>query len=125
MPAVLIEVRRHATVDEEEAIIDAVRGSLIAEFRASADDLDIRLAVHEPHRFACPPNRTRPEFATLVTIDCFAGRSADVKRNAYREIVKRLESIGIPRDHVSVIVHDVPTESWGLPGGIAARDVVS
>jgi len=123
MPAALIEVRRPYTEAEEVAIIDAVHGALVAAFRIPPEDKDVRLIVHAPHRFACSPETPQPEFRTLVTIDCFAGRSDSAKRRLYAEIVDRLESVGIPRGHVSTIIHDIPRQSWGLSSGEAAGDV--
>jgi phenylpyruvate tautomerase PptA (4-oxalocrotonate tautomerase family) len=122
MPAVLIEVRRQYSAAEEVAIIDGVHGALVAAFQIPAADKDVRLVVHEPHRFACSPTRKHPELSTLVSIDCFAGRSEGAKRKLYREIVERLESVGIPRDHVTIIVRDIPTENWGIQGQ-AASDI--
>jgi phenylpyruvate tautomerase PptA (4-oxalocrotonate tautomerase family) len=82
-----------------------------------------RLQVHEPHRFAHPPTLAEPEYATLVSVDCFAGRSVEAKRRLYGEIVDRLEPLGIPRDHVSITLRESPTENWGIRGGQAACDV--
>jgi phenylpyruvate tautomerase PptA (4-oxalocrotonate tautomerase family) len=47
----------------------------------------------------------------------------EAKRSLYDEIVTRLETLGIPRDHVTVLVRDLPRESWGIRGGRAASDV--
>lgn len=123
MPAALIEVRRPYSEAEEVAIIDAVHGALVAAFRVPPEDRNIRLIVHEPHRFAVSPETPQPEFRTIVTIDCFAGRSDAAKRALYAEIVERLEHVGIPRGHVSTIIHDIPRQSWGLSSGEAAGDV--
>ena len=123
MPAALIEVRRQYSVDEEIAIIDAVHGALVAAFRIPPEDRNVRLIVHEPHLFACSPDLTHPEYRTIVTIDCFAGRSLDAKRKLYAAIVERLGALGIPGDHVSTIVHEIDRHNWGLGGGHAASDV--
>ncbi|EOM78451.1 tautomerase family protein [Rhodococcus rhodnii] len=123
MPHAQIEVRRRWSVDEEIALIDAVHDSLVAAFRIPPNDKHIRLIVHEPHRFAAPPSLARPEYLTLVHIDCFAGRSLDAKRRLYRELVDRLAEVGVPRDHVSITVRDIPIENWGVRGGQAACDV--
>lgn len=123
MPSALVEVRRQYSVAEEVAIIDAVHGALVTAFRIPPKDKDVRLVAHEPHRFACSPRLTEPERFTLVSIDCFAGRSAQAKRNLYAEIVARLSVLGIPRDHVTVILREIQTESWGIRGGQAACDV--
>lgn len=123
MPAVTIEVRRPYAPDEEVALIDAVHAALVQAFAISAEDRNIRLIVHEPQRFSCAPGLARPEYRTIITIDCFAGRSLNAKRSLYRFIVEGLEPLGIPRDHVSTIIHEIALENWGVAGGHAASDV--
>ncbi len=123
MPHVLIEVRCEYSQEEELALMDAVHGALQQAFRIPPDDRHVRLLVHQPHRFACPPGMSQPERYTQVGIDAFAGRSIDAKRALYRQIVERLAPLGIPEDHVSIVVRDIPTENWGIRGGQAACDV--
>ena len=103
--------------------MNAVHDALVAAFRIPAEDRNIRLIVHEPHRFACSPELAHPGYRTIVTIDCFAGRSLDAKRRLYAEIVQRLGALGIPGDHVSTILHEIERHNWGLGGGRAASDV--
>lgn len=105
------------------AIIDAVHAALVAGFRIPPQDKHVRLIAHEPHRFAVPPTLTDPELFTLVSIDCFAGRSLQAKRNLYSAIVDRLASLGIPRDHVSITLRESEAENWGIRGGQAACDI--
>ena len=123
MPHALVEVRRPYSPAEEVAIIDAVHGALVAAFLIPPQDKHVRLIAHEPHRFAVPPTLTAPECFTLVTIDCFAGRSVQAKRNLYAEIVHSLAALGIPRDHISITVRESHPENWGIRGGHAASDI--
>ncbi|NIK59618.1 tautomerase family protein [Kribbella shirazensis] len=123
MPSALVEVRRGYSEAEEVGLIDAVHAALVGAFRIPPQDKDVRLVVHAPHRFACSPRLTQPEYFTLVTIDCFAGRSLDAKRALYAEIVTNLKQFGIPQDHVTILVRDHPTSNWGIRGGQAASDV--
>lgn len=123
MPFALIEVRRHLSDEAEVAIMEAVHAALVAAFRIPEADKHVRLVVHEPHRMACPPTRAFPELDTLVTIDCLEGRSVDAKRALYAGIVDRLEVLGIPRDHVTILVRESPPHNWGIGGGKAAADV--
>ncbi|GEA65418.1 tautomerase family protein [Acinetobacter lwoffii] len=44
----------------------------------------------------------QPEYFTLISIDCFAGRSLETKRNLYQQMVKSLVEIGIPADHILI-----------------------
>ncbi|EHN13042.1 hypothetical protein PAI11_00430 [Patulibacter medicamentivorans] len=123
MPTVLIEVRRQYSPADEVAMIDAVHDALVAAFRIPAEDKHVRLVVHEPHRFACSPNQANPDAYTLVTIDCFAGRSLEAKRQLYAGIVGRLAALGIPRGDVAITLREIATENWGIRGGRAACDV--
>jgi phenylpyruvate tautomerase PptA (4-oxalocrotonate tautomerase family) len=123
MPYVLIETRREYSEAEEAALIDAVHGALQRAFRIPPEDRHVRLLAHRPHRFAVPPGTAQPDRFTMVSIDAFAGRSLNAKRDLYRQIVESLEPLGIPRDHVSILVRDLARESWGIRGGIAASDV--
>lgn len=123
MPSVLIEVRRQYSRDEEVAIMDAVHMALREAFKIVPGDKNVRFIAHEPHRFAFPPAREVPDFYTHISIDAFAGRSLDAKRRLYREIVTRLEPFGIPRDHVKILLREIPKENWGIRGGQAGCDV--
>lgn len=123
MPSVLIEVRRAYTEEQEVALMDAVHAALREAFKIMADDKNVRLMVHEPHRFACPPGRDKPECYTHISIDAFAGRSLDAKRNLYGAIVRNLEPFGIPSDHVKILLREIPRENWGIRGGQAGCDV--
>lgn len=121
MPSSLIEVRRSYTPDEEVAIIDAVHAALVVAFKIPEDDRYIRLQSYASHRMVNGLNAGQVDSYTRVTIDCFTGRSLDAKRNLYREIVERLEALGIPRNDVSILLRESPPENWGA-GGLAASD---
>jgi phenylpyruvate tautomerase PptA (4-oxalocrotonate tautomerase family) len=123
MPFAIIEVGHSWSDEQEVAIIDAVHNALVAAFKIPQNDKHVRLIEHKPHRFAAPPTLAHPELSTLVSIDCIAGRSLDAKRALYREIVERLEPIGIPRDHVSIVVRESPLDNWGIWGGQPASEV--
>ena len=123
MPSVLIEVRQQYSAEEEVALMEAVHAALREAFKILPDDRNVRLLVHEPHRFACPPPRTRPERYTHISIDCFAGRSLEAKRTLYRTIVANLAPLGIPPDHVKILLREIAPENWGIRGGQAGCDV--
>ena len=123
MPSILIEVRKKYRQEEEIALMEAVHAALREAFRILPHDKNIRLVVHEPHRFACPPDREKPEFYTHISIDAFTGRSLEAKRNLYMAIVKNLEPFGIPKNHVKILLREIPKENWGIRGGQAGCDV--
>jgi 5-carboxymethyl-2-hydroxymuconate isomerase len=123
MPSVLIEVRKPYTHAQEVALMEAVHAALRAAFKILPGDRNVRLVVHEPHRFACPPDREEPECYTHISIDAFAGRSLDAKRNLYKAIVNNLEPFGIPKSHVKILLREIAQENWGIRGGQAGCDV--
>ena len=123
MPFALIETGVSREPQDEVAIIDAVHYALVAAFKTPEHDRHVRLISHLPHRFASPPTLGQPELCTLVSIDCIAGRSLNAKRELYREIVERLEALGIPRSHVSIVLRESNADNWGIWGGQVASEV--
>jgi phenylpyruvate tautomerase PptA (4-oxalocrotonate tautomerase family) len=123
MPSVLIEIRKQYLPQEEVALMEAVHLALQEAFKILPSDKNVRLIVHEPHRFAYPPAQEKPELYTHISIDCFAGRSLEAKRNLYRVIVRNLEVLGIPKDHVKILLREITKENWGIRGGQAGCDI--
>jgi len=123
MPSVLIEVRKKYPREGAVAVMEAVHKALRDAFRILPGDRNVRLVEHEEHLFACPPDRAKPELYTHISIDCFQGRSLDAKRSLYRNIVDNLWALGIPKDHVKILLREIPRENWGIRGGQAGCDV--
>lgn len=121
MPNVTIEVKKQYQKQQEEAIVNAVHAALMEGLKTPEWDRTIRLVVHAPHRFATPPSTD--ERYTLVDIDLFAGRSLQAKKVLYRAVVKNLGALGIPPDHVKVLLRESTAENWGIQGGVPASEV--
>ncbi len=64
MPSVLIEVRRQYPPEQESALMEAVHMALREAFHILPGDKNLRLIVHAPRHFVCPPAREKPEFYT-------------------------------------------------------------
>ncbi len=123
MPSVLIEIRQQYPIEIEQGIMEAVHAALREAFKILPGDRNVRLLVHEPHRFASPPDRVQSAFYTHISIDCFAGRSLEAKRALYRAIVANLAPFGIPANHVKIMLREISAENWGIRGGQAACDI--
>ena len=121
MPTVTIEVRRNYSHQEELQIIDAIHAAMMAGIKTPEWDKNIRLIVHEPHRFTSPPGKS--DRYTLVTFDMFSGRSIEAKRALYTAIVQNLSEVGIPPDDVLINLREHPAENWGFRGGKPASEV--
>ena len=123
MPSVVIEVKKQYTKEQESTLIELIFKALVTAFDINASERTIRLFVHEPHRYMPDPGLEKPELHTHISIDTFAGRSVDSKRKLYREIVQNLEKIGIPKNHVEILIREIPRENWGIRGGQAGCDI--
>ncbi|MBS7809223.1 tautomerase family protein [Variovorax sp. PCZ-1] len=125
MPLTTIDIRTTYPEQVEIDIIEAVQRALLETLRLPANDRNVKLAVHAPHRMMVSPALTQPEKRTVVNIALFPGRSTDAKCRLYQAIVANLESCAaaIPRDHVLICLQEVPFEHWGIRGGQAASDV--
>jgi hypothetical protein len=123
MPSTLIEVRRSYSPKQESQIIEAVQAALIEGFKIPQDDRCVRLLTHEAHRFVVPQAKSQPDFYTLVTVSAFSGRSLEAKRNLYRAMVHRLAEVGIPADHIKIMLIEIPRENWGLAGGKPGSEI--
>ncbi len=66
---------------------------------------------------------SHPELYTHISIDCYVGRTVATKRDLYRSIVENLEILGIPKDHVKILLRETSKENWGIRGGQAGCDV--
>lgn len=121
VPTVAIEIRRHCPPAEETALIAAVQAAVISALKVPHWTLSVRLFVHEARRFVGPPDKG--EHYTLVTLDCFSGRSLETKRALYRAITDGLVLCGIPADHLKILLREAPRENWAIRGGQPACDV--
>lgn len=123
MPSVVIEVKKDHGKTKEAAIIKAVYDAMAEAFNIAPSDSTIRLLVHEAHRYQADPDLAQPALHTHISIDTFVGRSIEMKRELYQNIVINLEALGIPRNHVEILLREVEKENWGIRGGQAACDL--
>ena len=79
--------------------------------------------MHQPHRYVPDPDLDIPELHTHISIDTFSGRPLEAKRVLYKEIVSNLAKLGIPENHVEILIREIPMENWGIWGGQAGCDV--
>jgi phenylpyruvate tautomerase PptA (4-oxalocrotonate tautomerase family) len=121
MPLVRIETRRWMTREVKQAVLDAVHEALVSAFKVPEDDRNQRIIEYDSHDFE--GSAGKGERFTIITIDAFAGRSLEAKRQLYKELATRLGAAGIPPADLMVVIHDVPLENWGVRGGQAACDI--
>lgn len=58
----------------------------------------------------------------IVKIDIWEGRDAEKKRELIHAVSKAVaDTLGIPIEHVQIVINDVPKENWGIKGEQASR----
>ncbi|MBA6154772.1 tautomerase family protein [Gelidibacter maritimus] len=123
MPSVRIEVRKDYNKEDGIKIMNAVHFALQTAFKILPSDKVLRLVSYSPERFECPNNLSKPECYTYVCIDAYSGRSVEAKRDLYKSIVDNLEPLGIPKDHVLILLRESSQDNWGIEGGQVASEV--
>ena len=59
----------------------------------------------------------------LVEVTMFAGRSRQAKRRLYQALVRNFGELGVAPADVFVVLHELPLDNWGIPGGQMASEV--
>jgi len=57
----------------------------------------------------------------IVHVYMWSGRPREVKERIVKGITRVFEELGIPREAVEVVIHEVPRENWGVGGELADR----
>jgi len=57
----------------------------------------------------------------IVHVYMWSGVSREAKEKIIKGITKVLEELGIPRQAVEVVIHEVPKENWGVGGEQASE----
>jgi phenylpyruvate tautomerase PptA (4-oxalocrotonate tautomerase family) len=121
MPDVLAEVRKGWIASRRSRFLDAIHAAIVEALHTPEDDKVLRLVEHPPEHFAIPGSAG--ERFTHIEITMVAGRTLATKRALYKAIVRNLEPFGVPPKDVKIILIEVPAESVGMRGGIAASDL--
>lgn len=57
----------------------------------------------------------------VVTIEMWEGRTAKEKRNLVKGVSSAVaQAIGCPEEAVTVVIHELPKDSWGIGGELAS-----
>ncbi|WP_024510595.1 tautomerase family protein [Bradyrhizobium sp. ARR65] len=121
MPDVLAEVRQGWIKEQGAAFLSAIHTAIVETLHTPEHDKVLRLVEHPPTHFAIPASAG--ERYTHIEITMFAGRTPATKRSLYKAIVRHLGPFGVPASDIKVILIEVPPESVGMRGGVAASDL--
>lgn len=118
MPSTKIETRAGWLGGRHQALIAAVHRALVEGISIPEDDRHVRIVEYLQHSFAAAPHNG-PHYM-IIEISMFAGRSVDAKRRLCRALAREVAAFDVPATDLSIIIHDVPRENWGIRGAFAA-----
>lgn len=119
MPYVRIETRGDWIKPMATALFDNVDAALVRVLKVPPDDALIRLTCHETELIRLP--RTADPHFVFVEVALFPGRSLEVKRTLYRELTAAVAAIGVAEAHVTIALHEIGLEDWGIGGRPASE----
>jgi len=123
MPLVKIYLRKGKTPEYLAATSDAVHQALVAQASVPVDDVFHVIHELDAHAMIAHPTYggvNRSEELVIVDITLNSGRSVEIKKNLYADIVERLgRGTGVRPDDVMITLVEVTKENWSFGGGRA------
>lgn len=123
MPLVRIHLRKGKPAEYLRAVSDSVHDALVSQANVPQDDrFHVIQELGEGAIIAHPTygGVTRSENLIIIEITLNAGRTVEIKKNLYADIVRRLqESADVRPDDVLICLVEVTKENWSFGGGRA------
>jgi 4-oxalocrotonate tautomerase len=123
MPLVRITLRKGKTPEALRDIGEAIHQALVTQANVPPDDrFHIIEEVEGDHLTAHPSygGVNRSEGLIVIQITLNAGRTAEVKKNLYADIVARLAAgVDVRPDDVLISLVEVTKENWSFGNGLA------
>lgn len=123
MPLVRVTLRQGKSAEFLEKVGDAVHEALVATANVPADDRFQIFDVVPPQHLIAHPTYAgvqRSEALLIIEITLNAGRSVEIKRALYADIVARLgQALEVRPDDVLINLVEVTKENWSFGLGQA------
>jgi 4-oxalocrotonate tautomerase len=125
VPLVKLYLRKGKTPEYLRDVADAVHDALVAQANVPKDDrFQVILELDDDALIANPSyggvNRSKDLIIVEITLN--AGRTVDIKKSLYADIVRRLQKAADVRpDDVLISLVEVTKENWSFGGGRATN----
>ncbi|HEX2122086.1 MAG TPA: tautomerase family protein [Thermoanaerobaculia bacterium] len=123
MPLVRITLRKGRSPEFLRDLGNAVHDALVSQANVPADDKFQIFEEVESDRLVAHPSYggvERSEGFVLIQIFLNAGRTVEVKKNLYADVVKRMQAaVDVRPDDVLINLVEVTKENWSFGRGIA------
>jgi phenylpyruvate tautomerase PptA (4-oxalocrotonate tautomerase family) len=120
MPLVTITMIKGRSKEIKKAILAEMHDALVKCFKIPDRDRNQRIIEIEPENYEFPSDRT--EHCVTIELTVFPGRSLDAKRHLYKDIVERLEKLGVVSSEILIILNEPPLDNWSIRGGVPASE---
>ena len=123
MPLVRVTLRKGKSSEFLREAGNAIHEALVAQANVPADDRFQIFDEVEADRLIAHPSYggvERSEGLMIIEITLNAGRTVEIKRNLYADIVARLgRAVDVRPDDVLISLVEVTKENWSFGKGIA------
>lgn len=122
MPLARISVPSHLSLEQIQAIADAVHDGLVTTCNVPMDDRFQLIARLSPELMILNPtfgNVSRSCAASIIEILFLHGRTDEQKRNLYKDVVSRCSASGIREDDIMIALTENGPIDWSLGRGEA------
>jgi phenylpyruvate tautomerase PptA (4-oxalocrotonate tautomerase family) len=122
MPLVEVTLRKGKSTEFIRSLLDEIHAALVAQANVPSDDrFQIVHQVASEEMVAHPTygGVSRSDALLIIRITLNAGRTIEVKKALYADIVARLgRAIDVRRDDVLISLVEVTKESWSFGNGL-------
>ncbi len=123
MPFVKLYLRKGKSPEYLRSVADAVHEGLVAQANVPRDDRFQVIHQLEDEALIAHPSYggvNRSKDVIIVEITFNTGRTVEIKKNLYADIVRRLqEAADVRPDDVLIVLVEVVKENWSFGGGRA------
>jgi 4-oxalocrotonate tautomerase len=123
MPLVRVTLRKGKSAEFLREAGNAIHSALVAQANVPADDRFQIFDEVESDRLIAHPSYggvERSEALMIIEITLNAGRSVEIKRSLYADIVARLgRAVDVRPDDVLISLVEVTKENWSFGKGLA------
>lgn len=121
MPLVNISLIKGNSRELKEMISLEIHDALVDIFNIDDSDFNHRIYEFDRDNWQLPHDKS--DSYVLIEIEIFPGRTKEMKKNLFAEIIKRLSSLKIPVEDVFIVLKEHPLDNWGIRGGIQASEL--
>lgn len=120
MPCLRIETTQGWLEGRSAELFERVDAALCLVLKVPPHDSLIRLNEYPEDKLYLPASAGK--CYTFIEVALFAGRTLETKRALYSALTHVMVDLGAAADDVTIALHEIGLENWGIRGGRPAND---